>query len=231
MVIQAFPPIESSDPDGLLAIGGDLEINSLLLAYRSGIFPWPIEPRLLAWFCPDPRAVLYVTDFNYSRSLRRSLKRNPWQIYLNRDFAAVIEQCAKSKHRKGQRGTWITAGMRRAYCAMHQLGHAQCVSAYHEDRLVGGVYGVSIGGLFAGESMFFLEPDASKACLWALLQYLQRHAIHWIDTQVLNPFTQAMGAREVPRAQYLQMLEAALIQPKPPYPRELLLFKAQPAAP
>lgn len=210
MSILAFPDIEEADENGLLAIGGDLEVDSLFLAYRSGIFPWPLEERFLAWFAPDPRAVLFLNRLHIPKRLERIQKKAEFKTSVDKDFAAVIEGCAKVRNRKGQRGTWITKGMIAAYCKFHQAGFAHSVECWRENKLVGGIYGVSIGGMFAAESMFYLESNASKLALLALIDHLRKQGVAWIDCQVLNPTTESLGATEVPRAEYMKLLAAAL---------------------
>lgn len=217
MVIRHFPPISDADEDGLLAAGGDLEPASLLLAYSSGIFPWPLSDGLLAWFAPPERCIIRADGFHVSRSLARTRKRGTYETKVDSDFRGTIEACAAARNRKGQSGTWITREMVEAYCELHRLGYAHSVEAYLDGRLAGGIYGVSLGGFFAGESMFYTATDASKIALWALLRILSASSIHWIDTQVPNEFTQSMGSELVSRHDYMLMLETALQMPAPPW--------------
>lgn len=218
MPIQAFPPHDFADPDGLLAVGGDLSTESLLLAYRNGIFPWPLDEALLTWFSPPERALLFLKDFHAPRSLHKARKRGGYEIRFDSDFAAVIRACRESPKRfdaKGnpQRGTWITADMVEAYIKLHLAGYAHSVECWREGVLVGGLYGVSIGRYFAGESMFYHHTDASKLALWHLIDWLSAADVGWIDCQVITPLFSSFGARAVPRDQFLALLEAAVAAP------------------
>ena len=213
MTISEFPPVDWADEDGLLAFGGDLDPESILLAYRSGIFPWPLDESILAWFAPPRRAVLWLEDFHISRSLRRERNKSRFQFCFNRNFAEVISRCAELKNRGKQSGTWITSGIIKSYSQLRELGVSHSAECYLEDRLVGGLYGVSLGGFFAGESMFYREPNASKLALSFLVEHLQRQGVEWIDCQVMTPHLKAFGAVEIPRKEYMQMLEEALSHP------------------
>lgn len=197
------------EPNGLLAVGGDLRPERLCLAYRQGIFPWfnAGEPPL--WWSPDPRAVLWPEAFHCSRNLRRFLRHTNWRITLNHAFSAVIQQCAQ----RGDEGTWISAEMQQAYCRLHQLGDAHSVEVWQQDTLIGGLYGVSCGALFCGESMFSRQSNASKVALAALCQHGLRAGIRLIDCQVLNPHTASLGAVEIPRQRYLTLLDTLRDQP------------------
>lgn len=211
-MITAFPPLENADEHGLLAVGGDLEVESLLLAYRSGIFPWPVHSEILAWFAPPQRAVIFTDRLKLSSSLRREIKRTPFKITLNTAFEQVISSCAKAKNRKGQRGTWITQEMIDGYCKLHDAGYAYSIEAWSSiDELAGGLYGVSIGRMFAAESMFYLAPNASKLCLAFLVDRLSGSGVSWLDVQVINPFTEALGAVEIARAEFAELLQTALL--------------------
>lgn len=209
--ILRFPPIESADEDGILAIGGDLDPDSLLLAYSQGIFPWPVSmpapspEYLLAWFCPPKRAVLIFKDLHIPRSLERARKSAPFRFTLDQAFTRVIEECSRAP-RPGQDGTWITPGMVQAYIRLHELGHAHSVEAWQGNRLVGGVYGVDAGGAFAGESMFYLEPNASKLALLHMIDHLSGHGLEWIDIQMVTPHMERLGAKLIPRARFLKLL-------------------------
>ena len=213
MTIQAFPPVESADEHGLLAVGGDLEVASLLLAYTSGIFPWPFNQRTLAWFSPPKRALIFLNEVHVSRSTRRALNKHKYTIKRNTNFSAVITACSK-KSRRGQRGTWITPAMIRAYGKLHEAGYAHSFESYRDNTLVGGVYGVSIGGMFAAESMFYDEPAASKAALLSLFDHLKEQGVAWVDIQVINEFTESLGAKEIERNHYLALLQEALSKQK-----------------
>jgi len=207
MAIVSFPPIEKADEDGLLALGGDLEIPSLLLAYQHGIFPWPLGPDYpLAWFSPDPRGILRYEDLIINKSLKKTLRQKKYDVKFNHDFPSVILGCAKSKNRKDQNGTWITEDIILSYINLHFAGHAYSVETYYEDKLVGGMYGVQMGAYISGESMFYTKSDASKVALVSLMEKLHQHKIDWIDTQLTNPFLEKMGATEIERNEYAKML-------------------------
>lgn len=205
MAVKKFPPVELADENGLLAVGGDLEIPSLHLAYQSGIFPWPIAGfDRLAWFSPPERAVLFLKDLHISRSLQRALRLTRWKFSLNTAFEDVIRGCART--RGDARGTWITDDVIAAYCDFHDAGFAHSVECFDGSRLIGGMYGVAIGKMFAGESMFYLESNASKLCLVFFALYLKRLGIGWIDCQVITPHLQAFGATEIERPEFLNLL-------------------------
>jgi leucyl/phenylalanyl-tRNA--protein transferase len=210
MAIVAFPPVEESDEHGLLALGGDLEVESLLLAYSQGIFPWPIsEEYPLAWFSPDPRGILAFDKLHLSTSFRKFLKKNPFDVRFNTNFEAVIMNCARVK-RNDQSTTWITDEIINAYIELHKLGFAYSVETYFEDRLVGGVYGVCINRFYSGESMFHLEDNASKVALVSLMYMLKQRDIGWLDTQMVTPVVKSLGGVEIPRETYLKMLKVSL---------------------
>jgi leucyl/phenylalanyl-tRNA--protein transferase len=206
MTIKAFPPVETADEDGLLAVGGDLEPDSIVLAYRSGVFPWPINKGLLAWFAPPERAVLFLDEFHISRSLKRELNHNRFTLKHNTAFSEVIERCAEVKNRGDQGATWITPEMQAAYQRLHELGIAQSFEAYQGHSLVGGVYGIRIDNFFAAESSFYRVDNASKVVMVALARYLEKEGIPWFDCQVLTPFSESFGAREIPRAEFMKLL-------------------------
>lgn len=210
MAIVEFPPIESADEHGLLAIGGDLEIDSLLLAYSQGIFPWPIsEEYPLAWFSPDPRGILAFDKLHLSKSLRKFLKKNPYEVRFNTNFEAVIMNCARVK-RNDQSSTWITQEIINSYIELHRQGYAYSIETYRDDILVGGVYGVCINRFYSGESMFHTEDNASKVALVSLLYLLKQRDISWIDTQMVTPVVETLGGLEIPRETFLQMLNVSL---------------------
>jgi leucyl/phenylalanyl-tRNA--protein transferase len=202
-----FPPVELAldEPNGLLAVGGDLDPRRLLAAYRLGIFPWfnPGEPVL--WWAPDPRVVFDTAAFRLQRKLRATLRESPLVLRADKDFAAVIDRCADSP-RPGQHGTWIGASMRRAYLELHQLGHAHSVEAWDGDALVGGIYGVAVGRMFFGESMFSARPGGSKIALAGLARLLADWDWPLIDAQVANPHLALLGAREMARPAFSQAL-------------------------
>lgn len=199
-----FPPAERAlrEPDGLLAFGGDLSVPRLLNAYRHGIFPWFSEGQPILWWCPEPRAVFASDAVRLSTKFRRQLRKSPWQVRVDSDFAAVIRACAHIR-RPGQRDTWITSDMIAAYVDLHRQGHAHSIEVFDGERLVGGLYGVAIGRMFFGESMFSLESGASKVALAALARILR--ACDWplIDAQVGNDHTASLGARPMPRVEFL----------------------------
>lgn len=210
MAITEFPPIDSADEQGLLALGGDLEVDSLLLAYSCGIFPWPISKEYpLAWFSPDPRGILAFDNLHLGKSFRKFLKKNPYEIKFNTNFEAVIMNCAQVK-RHDQASTWISQQIIDAYINLHQQGYAYSIETYLEERLVGGVYGVCINRFYSGESMFHLEENASKVALVSLLYLLKQRDIGWLDTQMVTPVVESLGGVEIPRDTFLKMLDLSL---------------------
>jgi leucyl/phenylalanyl-tRNA--protein transferase len=207
-----FPPPTATTPDGLLCVGGRLEPDWLLDAYRHGIFPWPVwENEPIAWWSPDPRAILELDELRIPRRLRRTLRSGKFQATCDRDFEGVIRGCATAGHR--QNNTWLTPSMIAAYCRMHELGHTHSVEVWCEDRLVGGTYGVAIGGLFAAESMFYRERDASKVALVHLVAHLRARGYRLLDVQQWTPHTARFGAVEVPRSEYLRRLARVIDLP------------------
>lgn len=210
MVIEQFPSPDSADKHGLLAVGGDLDTDSLLLAYSNGIFPWPLNDNLLAWFSPPRRAVLFIRELHISRSLQKERKRTDYVFRFNHDFKSVIKACSQVVNRGRQDGTWITPQIIKAYCRLHREGFAHCLSCYDKDELIGGLYGVCLGGMFAGESMFFRRSNASKLCFWRLTEHLGQRGVEWIDCQVMTPLFKSFGAREIARDEFMVMLKKAL---------------------
>jgi leucyl/phenylalanyl-tRNA--protein transferase len=196
----------------LLAVGGDLSPERLLTAYSIGIFPWPHAGWPMLWFSPDPRMVLFPPELKLSRSLRQTIRKQRYEIRFDTDFAGVIAACAKV-NRPGQRGTWITKPMVKAYTKLHELGFAHSAEAWLDGKLVGGAYGVSLGAAYFGESMFALEPDASKVAFTALVNRLKDWDFQFIDAQVHTPHLERFGARQIPREEYLQRLAKALEKP------------------
>jgi leucyl/phenylalanyl-tRNA--protein transferase len=199
-----FPPVETAldDPNGLLAFGGDLRPGRLLAAYRQGIFPWYDDNQPILWWSPDPRAVLLPDQIHISRSLRKSLRRSTLRVSMDRDFDGVIAGCA------ARSSTWITREMREAYRQLHRLGHAHSVEVWSGDQLVGGLYGIAIGQVFFGESMFSRVSDASKIALVHLCRQLQQWQFRLIDCQVGNDHTRSLGASAIPRRKFIQLLGA-----------------------
>lgn len=202
-----FPPPEEGPRRGPIAVGGDLRPERLLLAYSLGIFPWQGDP--LCWHSPDPRMVLLADELHVTRSLRRAQARRPYRLTMDEAFGAVMTACA-SVPRPGQDGTWITGEMVDSYAELHRRGVAHSVEAWSGDRLVGGLYGLSLGAAFFGESMFALAPDASKLAFVALVRQLARWSIPLVDCQVYTPHLARFGAREWPRREFLHALRAAL---------------------
>ncbi len=204
---QPFPPVDQAleEPNGLLAVGGDLSPPRLLQAYRQGIFPWynPGEPIL--WWSPDPRLVLFPEKLKVSRSLRKRLRRDEFRFTLDQAFEEVIDACAAP--RGEERGTWITPEMREAYVRLHRLGHAHSAETWHDGELVGGLYGVAIGRVFYGESMFHRRSDASKVAFVRLVENLRRWNYALIDCQVHTGHLVRFGAEEIPRRQFVELLD------------------------
>lgn len=210
---QPFPPPcrALTEPDGLLAAGGNLSPRRLLRAYRLGIFPWYSPGQPILWWSPDPRLVLFPEAVNISRSLRKTLKKGLFTVTADTAFAAVIGACAGPRGQ--ETGTWITSEMNRAYLRLHRLGHAHSIESWHEGQLVGGLYGVAVGRVFYGESMFSAMSDASKVALAALATQLRRWQFTLIDCQVHTAHLSRMGAVEIPRTTFLQLLERYCILP------------------
>jgi leucyl/phenylalanyl-tRNA--protein transferase len=209
---EAFPPPERADRSGLLAVGGDLRPRRLLAGYRGGIFPWYSEGQPILWHSPDPRFVLLPERLHVPRSLEKVLRRQTYSLRADTAFDAVVEACAEAP-RPGQDGTWITSEMRAAYGALHRMGHAHSVEAWKEEQLVGGLYGVAVGRLFFGESMFSHAPDASKASFVAAARALFAAGCLLIDCQVETEHLARFGARDVPRRRFLQRLAAGVDGP------------------
>jgi leucyl/phenylalanyl-tRNA---protein transferase len=206
---MVFPPPDYADPSGLIAVGGDLSHERLLEAYRVGIFPWYSDDQPILWWSPDPRFVLELNEFKPSRSLRRTLRRNIFQVTFDRYFEEVITACA-AVPREGQSGTWITPEMRDAYIRLYGLGYAHSVEAWYANKLVGGLYGVSLGKAFFGESMFHYKTDASKVALAVLVEKLKSWGFHFIDSQMTTDHMQRLGAKEMSRRIFLKKLQSAL---------------------
>lgn len=200
-----MPDARRGDAAGLLAAGGDLEPGTILAAYRRGIFPWPDRDGQLLWWSPDPRAILPLDRFHESRSLRRSRRTGGYRVTIDAAFARVVEGCADRAE-----GTWITAELAHAYERLHRLGWARSIEVWREDALVGGLYGVAIGGFFAAESMFHRVTDASKVALAALVEELRAGGFALLDVQFRTPHLASLGVVEIRRAEYLLRLDAAL---------------------
>jgi leucyl/phenylalanyl-tRNA--protein transferase len=207
--LEPFPPVESAlpEPNGLLAAGGDLSSERLMRAYRHGIFPWFSDDAPILWWSPDPRMVFATDRIHISTRLRRWLRRCRWTIHADRAFAEVVRACAAPRDYSA--GTWITPGMFEAYCDLHALGHAHSIEVYDDaDRLVGGIYGVAMGRMFFGESMFSAATNGSKVALLALCKGLHAWGFPLLDAQVASEHLYTMGAFEIPRAEFVAYLEA-----------------------
>ena len=213
-----FPPVEQAlvEPNGLLAAGGDLSPARLLDAYARGIFPWFNDEDPVLWWSPDPRMVLLPRELHLSRSLRRTIRSQEFTVTFDRAFQGVMEGCAGPREK--QDGTWITADMMRAYTRMAELGHAHSVEAWADGELAGGLYGVAVGRIFYGESMFTRRSNASKVAVSWLARQLDRWQFELIDCQMSTEHLASLGAREVPRADFLRRLERAIALPPVPLP-------------
>jgi leucyl/phenylalanyl-tRNA--protein transferase len=211
-----FPDPATAGEDGLVGIGADLEPSTLVEAYRQGIFPWPHPGAPLPWFSPDPRGVIPLDGLVVSRSLRTRLRRSGWETTVDRAFGAVLAGCAdRPGGRRGveEGGTWITPPMRAAYRRLHDLGHAHSLEVWAGGELVGGLYGVGVGGVFTGESMFHLASDASKVALVDLTARLAEAGACLIDVQMVTPHLASLGARDLPRGEFLELLARVRDQP------------------
>ena len=201
-----FPNPSLADPDGLLAVGGNLEPETLLSAYQQGIFPWFDEDTPILWWSPDPRAILEFDNLYISKRLARTIRTNKFQVTFDQNFDAVVKGCTY----RPEEGTWITPEVANAYGEFHRRGHAHSVEVWQQGVLVGGLYGVAIGGLFAGESMFSTVSDASKIALVALVSKLKEKGYQLLDLQIINEHTSTMGATEIPRDDYLARAKSAI---------------------
>ncbi len=200
-----FPPVNLAEPDGLLAVGGDLSTERLLLAYRNGIFPWYEEEHIL-WWCPDPRFVLFPTELKISKSMKQLLKKNAFDFSIDKDFSAVISNC-KTIARRGQESTWITDEVKTAYTRLHLLGIAHSAEVWLGGELVGGLYGIKMGKVFFGESMFSKTSNASKFAFIQYVQQLQTEGIDLIDCQVYTSHLESLGARMIARDDFVKRLK------------------------
>ncbi len=204
-----FPRPDLAEEDGLLALGGDLSPERLIAAYASGIFPWYSEGQPILWWSPDPRMVLFPEKFKRHKNLRRTIEKKLFTYSFDQHFEQVIEHCSKVR-RKGQSGTWITDEMKKAYVHLHKEGFAHSVETYFDGKLAGGLYGVSLGGVFFGESMFHLITDASKTALWHLVDFSLQHGIKLIDAQQNTGHMKSLGAEIIPREKFLFLLRQNL---------------------
>jgi leucyl/phenylalanyl-tRNA---protein transferase len=205
MALVHFPDPRDSTPEGIVAVGGRPDPEVLVEAYSKGIFPWPVEGYPLLWFSPPERAILLFDELHVPRSLARERRRISLRFTFDRAFERVMRACADTE-RPDEQGTWITPAMLRGYTQLHRQGHAHSVEAWEGDSLVGGVYGVDAGGAFAGESMFYLRPNASKLALLHLIERLRARGLDWLDIQVMTPHMSALGARLVSREEFLERL-------------------------
>ena len=203
-----FPSVSEANADGILAVGGDLSPARLQLAYKSGIFPWFEEGEPIIWWSPNPRMVLFLDELIVSKSMRNILNRNVFKVTFNQDFRAVISNCQNIK-RDGQNGTWITNDMVEAYCKLHELGIAKSVEVWQDDALVGGLYGIDLGNVFCGESMFSKASNASKVAFITLVNQLKKDNYKLLDCQVYNPHLESLGCREIYRESFMSILNAS----------------------
>jgi leucyl/phenylalanyl-tRNA---protein transferase len=200
-----FPPVDMADEDGLLAMGGDLSTERLLLAYRSGVFPWYNEDEPICWWSPNPRFVLYPHELKVSNSMKTVLQNGKYRFTTNRAFGQVIQNC-KTVSRHHQDGTWISPAMQKAYTTLHELGYAQSAETWQDGELIGGLYGIRLGNLFFGESMFSLKTNASKFAFINYVRQLQKENVQLIDCQLHTNHLESLGARMIPRQQFIEML-------------------------
>lgn len=204
----AFPPVEGAE-EGIVAIGGDLSVERLLLAYQSGIFPWYSDGEPIIWHAPEQRFIIELDELHISRSMRRVLNSGRYSVTFDTNFSFVINQCA-SVERKEQEGTWITTEMIDAYTALHESGYAHSVEVWQDDEIVGGLYGVSLGKIFFAESMFHTASNASKVALIRLAEFLKRNDFHFIDAQVHTAHVESLGAKNIPRNEFMRKLRDGL---------------------
>jgi len=204
-----FPPVTEADEEGILAIGGDLSTQRLLLAYRNGIFPWYTDDEPIIWWCPNPRFVLFPDEIKISKSMRAVVKKQTYSFTINNCFNNVIKNC-KTINREGQSGTWISEEIIDAYTNLHNLGYALSAETWKNNKLVGGLYGVKMGNIFFGESMFSLSPNASKFAFIQLVQHLKNEGVKLIDCQVYTNHLESLGAKMIDRNDFMRLLEQHL---------------------
>jgi leucyl/phenylalanyl-tRNA--protein transferase len=200
-----FPPVELAEPDGLLAVGGDLSLDRLLLAYRNGIFPW-YERNDILWWCPDPRFVLFPTELKVSKSMQKLVRQNAFDFTINQSFAEVVNNC-KSISRKEQYSTWITEDVKQAYISLHKAGYAHSAEVWLDGQLAGGLYGVRLGKIFFGESMFSSVSNASKYAFVKYVEHLKNEGVKLVDCQVYTEHLESLGARMIPRKHFIRLLK------------------------
>jgi len=205
--VLSFPPVSQTNSTGILALGGDLSAARLQLAYTNGIFPWFEDGEPITWWSPNPRMVLFLDELIVSKSMRNILNRNIFTVTFNQNFKDVISNC-QNIIRDGQNGTWITNDMIEAYCKLHELGIAKSVEVWQENVLVGGLYGIDLGHVFCGESMFSLVSNASKVAFITLVNQLKRENYKLLDSQVYNPHLESLGCREIERAEFMEILKS-----------------------
>jgi leucyl/phenylalanyl-tRNA--protein transferase len=211
----SFPDPTLAGPDGLLAVGGNLSPETLITAYSTGVFPWYNEDQPILWWSPDPRTVLLPADIHVSRSLGKTLRRGNFRVTCNLAFEEIIRACAGTRNNNPEGDTWITREMRQAYIRLHRLGIAHSVECWDKDRLVGGLYGLSLGRVFFGESMFSLERDASKVALVCLCHHLHDNLFRLIDCQVSSEHILSMGAIKIPRSEFLEFVRTGIREDQP----------------
>jgi leucyl/phenylalanyl-tRNA--protein transferase len=204
-----FPPVSNANRDGILAIGGDLSPERLQLAYKSGVFPWFEQGEPITWWSPNPRMVLFLEELYISKSMRNTLNRNIFSVTFNQNFRDVISNCQQVK-RDGQTGTWITNDMIEAYCTLHALGIAKSVEVWQNDELVGGLYGIDLGHVFCGESMFSLVSNASKVAFITLVNQLKKDNYSLLDCQVYNEHLESLGCKEIERELFMKILNGGV---------------------
>jgi leucyl/phenylalanyl-tRNA--protein transferase len=204
-----FPPVNEADEEGILAIGGDLSTQRLILAYRNGIFPWYTDDEPIIWWCPNPRFVLFPDEIKISKSMRAVVKKQTYSFTINNCFNNVIKNC-KTINREGQSGTWISEEVIDAYTNLHNLGYALSAETWKNNKLVGGLYGVKMGNIFFGESMFSLSPNASKVAFIQLVQHLKNEGVKLIDCQVYTNHLESLGAKMIDRNDFMRLLEQHL---------------------
>lgn len=208
-----FPPVEQADENGFLAFGVDLNAELILIAYQKGIFPWYMQENFVFWYSPDPRMILYPKNIKISKSMKQVLKKNEFEITANKNFRSVLEGCSLAKRKENQ-GTWLNEKFKKAYYNLHEKGYAHSIEAWQNQTLVGGLYGVQVGQIFVGESMFSDVSNASKSCLIMLCCFLEQQHFHFIDCQVYNPHLASMGAVPISRIEYLLALQKSIAQKK-----------------
>jgi leucyl/phenylalanyl-tRNA--protein transferase len=208
-----FPDPSQAEDEGIVAYGGDLSVNRIMYGYSRGIFPWFNEDDPILWWSPNPRFVLEIGDLHISKNLKKTIRKNIFEVKFDTNFEQVIKECSKAK-RPDQEGTWITTDMIEAYCDLYRAGFAHSFESYFNGELVGGGYGVVIGDIFCGESMFALKSDASKVAFVALVQRLKKNGFSLIDSQIYTEYLASFGAKEITRDTYLSLVEKALHNPK-----------------